>query len=135
METITQNPSTSTETTTVKVNKTVKHGKTTVNSAYGNAKFVEDFPKGKEVEFSWDDYDTDDDALVTLKTGDLKDLVNAREKSNARSAAIAKATADYKPDPNSDAEIRKRMIADAMKGNKKLTEEQATALVGQLLGA
>jgi len=114
--------------------KTTKTDKTKINSAYGNSEFTAKYPKGLEVSFSYDEYDTDESAAASLHTGDLKDLVNAREKSNARSAAIAKATADYKPDPNSAPEIRKRMIADAMKGNTKLTEEQAGSLVDSILG-
>jgi hypothetical protein len=122
-----------TEVGTVKISKSVKHGKTVVNSAYSNPKFVEDFPKGREVEFSYDEYDNDESAKATLKTGELADLVNAREKANARSAAIAKATADYKPAQDDPAEIRKRMIRDYMLSNKKLTEEQAGALADKML--
>lgn len=122
-------------TETAKINKTRKSDKTKVSSAYGNKEFTDKYPNGLDVDFSWDDYDTDEDAQATLKTNELRDLVNAREKSNARSAAIAKATAPYKPDPNSADEIRKRLISDAMKGNKKLTEEMAAALVDSLLGA
>lgn len=109
---------------------TAKHEKTQVKSAYGQ-------PVNLTAEFDYTEYAVSDfDAMVSEvgKEG-VVDSVNARSKSNARSAAIALVTLSYKPDPNSPAEIRKRMISDAMKGNSKLTEETAAALVDSLLGA
>lgn len=105
---------------------------TTVKSAYGQdvnipVTFTYDEYDGKEADF--------DTATEAVGKAEVVDLINARNKSNARSAAIAKATLPYKPDPNSATETRKRMIADAMRGNKKLTEEQATALVDSILSA
>lgn len=107
-----------------------KHETSPVKSAYGQ-------PVDLKAEFDYTEYAVNEfDSMVeAVGKETIVDAVNARSKSNARSAAIAAITAPYKPDPNSPAEIRKRMIADAMKGNSKLTEETAGALVDSLLSA
>lgn len=112
-----------------------KTDKTTVSSAFGNEQFVKDFPTGKVVEYTYSEYETLAEAQKEVSEKDFIDLANTRNKNNARSAAIAKATSDYKPDPNSPEQIRKRMISDAMKGNAKLSEDMAASLVDSLLGA
>jgi len=116
------------------VGKRSESDKTVIKSAYDSPKFKTDYPKGLEVPFTFDVYENDAAALQSLQSGELVKLVNARLKSNARSAAIAKATEPYKPDPNSPEQRWARMVDDATKGNPKLTREQIVAQINMLLG-
>lgn len=79
-----------------------------------------------------------EDAKELLSNDEHLKVINNSRKANARmkaTTAALDAAGIQKPDPNSAEEIRKRMIADAMKGNAKLTNETAAALVDSLLSA
>jgi hypothetical protein len=110
-------------------------GETTIQSAYDNPQFKKDNPNGLKVSFEYDVFETYDEVRKDLSENDIIEMANTRNKNNARSAAIADATKAYKPDPNSPEVRRDRMIKDALKGNPKLNEAQATALVDSILNA
>lgn len=106
---------------------------TVIQSAYGSEQFKTDHPNGLKVSFDYEVLENFDEVIEKVSKGDLVDLVNARNKSNARSAAIASATSSYKPDPNSPEEVRKRMIGDLKKRKPELSDADAAALVDSLL--
>lgn len=112
--------------------------KTTVSSvgnAYDSKRFDSENPKGIETTYEFVEYENLEEAKKNFSESDLLELVNARVKGNARSAAIAKVTNPYKLDANDPVVVRARMIKDAMKSNPKLDEAKATKLVDSLIGA
>jgi len=113
---------------------TEQHGKTTVETAFGNPKFTEQYPKGLEVTFDWKSYDTIEEVQKEWAEKDIVELCSTANKNNARSAAIASATKAFKPDPNDPAVVRKTLIAGIMKA-KKVDETSAAAIVDAMLGA
>src|SRR5262245_33931711 len=123
------------ESSEVKPGKELKKGTTVIRTAYDNPLFKEKYPNGVTVAFTYDQYNTDEAAAATLKTGELASVLTARSKGNARSQAIADFTKPYAPKEDDPAEVRKAMVKTFMLANKKLTPAQAEAMADKAIAA
>lgn len=100
----------------------------------GKFKFTipENHPEaGKEIEkgFDYQECETDDEAqtILTEKKLSLKDLVNDKLRSNARSNSYQNTLAMYRPSEVPPEQIAERAIRDLVRLG--LSEEQARAMV------
>lgn len=121
-----------------------KTDKATIKEAYGfsASKQPKDAPEDSNLkpeareivfpidyEYSYDVYATSEEA--TNAGYNFLALANAAEKNAGKAKEYQKQISLFKPDPNSDAEVRKALIKNLM-SLKKISEAQATALVDSM---